>query len=109
MVLEIAYAGLSKVLPSKYWLRLVFTVIGIVILRTVSQGRKTTRERNLHARIILVTVAWPVLSTSFSNLPWDPAKPGRFHAARFNPSPELSSTGGAYNRTVSGTDLFTTH
>lgn len=63
MVLEVAYAVLSDVLPSKYWLRLVFAVVGVVILRTLSQGRKTTRERNLHARVILVTVAWPKLTS----------------------------------------------
>ena len=58
MVLDIAYTTLSKALPPSYWLRLSLTVVGIVILRTLSQGRKTTRERNLHARVILVTVAW---------------------------------------------------
>jgi len=38
-----------------------FAVIGVIVLRTLSQGRKTTRERNLNARVILVTVAWPEL------------------------------------------------
>ncbi|KAF9646190.1 hypothetical protein BDM02DRAFT_3073607, partial [Thelephora ganbajun] len=55
MVLDIAYAALSKMLPSKYWLRFGFAVAGVIILRTLSQGRKTTRERNLNARVILVT------------------------------------------------------
>ena len=63
MVLELAYAILSKALPSKYWLGLVFATVGAVILRTLSQGRKTTRERNLNARVILVTVAWQLPST----------------------------------------------
>ena len=57
MVLDIAYTVLPKVLPSKYWLRLGVAVVGVLIVRTLSQGRKTTRERNLHARVILVTVA----------------------------------------------------
>ena len=66
MVLELAYAAISKALPSKYWLRLIFAVVCVIILRTLSQGRKTTRERNLNARVILVTVAWlELLSTSF--------------------------------------------
>lgn len=63
MVLDLAYTVLSKVLPSKYWLKLGLAVITIVVLRTLSQGRKTTRERNLHARVILVTVGWPTLTS----------------------------------------------
>jgi len=71
MVLELVYAVLSEVLPSKYWLRLIFAAVGAVILRTLSQGRKTTRERNLNARVILVTVAWPELPlTSFQRFTW---------------------------------------
>lgn len=61
MVLELAYAVLSKALPSKYWLRFGLAVLGVILLRTFSQGRKTARERNLNARVILVTVAWPEL------------------------------------------------
>ena len=109
MVLELAYAGLSKALPSKYWLRLGLAAVVIVLLRTLSQGRKTTRERNLNARVILVTVAWPALpSTSFQRFTLGFFGPGRFHAAGFDPTSGAGSTRGAYNRAGSGTHFVTT-
>lgn len=64
MVLELAFAVLSKAFPSKYWLGFGFAVVGIILVRTLSQGRKTTRERNLNARVILVTVAWSELPST---------------------------------------------
>jgi len=52
---------LSAVLPSKYWF-LAFVGIAIIyILHKIAQGRKTTRERDLHARVILVTGAFTSL------------------------------------------------
>ena len=109
MVLELAYAVLSKVFPSEHWLGLGFVVIGAILLRTFSQGRKTTRERNLNARVILVTVAWPeLLLTSFRDLPWDCAELGWLYARRFDSASGIGPTRGAYNRTVPGTDFITT-
>ena len=108
MVLELAYAALSRALPSDYWLRLVFAVVGAVILRTLSQGRKTTRERNLNARVILVTVAWPELPSTFQTFTVKFVGPGWLHTARANSTSGVGETRSAYNRTVSGTNLVTT-
>ena len=57
MVLKILYAVGSTVLPSDYYTHLVVAVIGIVTVYTFAQGRKTSRERILHGRTILLTVA----------------------------------------------------
>ena len=108
MVLELAYAALSSALPSEYWLRLVFAGVGAIILRTLSQGRKTTRERNLNARVILVTVAWPELPSTFQTFTVEFAGSGWFHTARVNSASRIGQTRSAYNRTVSGTNLVAT-
>ena len=57
MVLEVAYAAVSAVLPSKYWLPTIAGIALVFLIRAFAQGRKTTRERDLHARVVLVTVA----------------------------------------------------
>jgi uncharacterized membrane protein len=57
MVLNIAYTALSAVLPSKYWFLTFVAIVIVFVIRTFAQGRKTTRERELHARVVLVTVA----------------------------------------------------
>ena len=44
-------------LPPRHWLRFGFAAVGATAPRTFSQGCKTTRERNLNARAILITVA----------------------------------------------------
>ncbi|KDQ56346.1 hypothetical protein JAAARDRAFT_132798 [Jaapia argillacea MUCL 33604] len=55
MVLEIAASIFSTILPSKYYIHAALSVLVIVVVRAFAQGRSTNRERDLHARVILVT------------------------------------------------------
>jgi len=55
MVPEILYAVGTTILPSKYYT--LHPLPGIVTIYTFAQGRKTNRERDLHGRTILITVA----------------------------------------------------
>jgi hypothetical protein len=58
MVLKIMYAVGTTILPSEYYTYLALAVVGIVTVYTFAQGRKTSRERVLHGRTILITVAF---------------------------------------------------
>jgi hypothetical protein len=58
MVLEVAAATANKLLPTRYWLPAGGTLIGLLLLHTLAQGRRTTRERNLHGRVVLLTGAF---------------------------------------------------
>ncbi|KAF9486459.1 hypothetical protein BDN70DRAFT_793802 [Pholiota conissans] len=55
MVLRIAEAFASRFFPTHYLIHIGVSVFSLLVLRALSQGRKTDRERDLHARIILVT------------------------------------------------------
>ena len=57
MVLKILYAVGTTILPSQYYTHVVVAVVGIITVYTFAQGRKTSRERDLHGRTILITVA----------------------------------------------------
>lgn len=57
MVLKAAHALLNAVLPPKYYTHALIAVAVLVSVYTYAQGRKTNRERDLHARTILITVA----------------------------------------------------
>ena len=56
MVLKILYAVGTTILPSEYYTHIALAVVGIVTVHTFAQGRKTSRERVLHGRTILITV-----------------------------------------------------
>ena len=56
-MLKILYAVGTTILPSDYYTHLALAVVGIVTVYTFAQGRKTSRERVLHGRTILITVA----------------------------------------------------
>ena len=56
-MLKILYAVGTTILPSEYYTYAVVAVIGIVTIYTFAQGRKTSRERDLHGRTILITAA----------------------------------------------------
>jgi hypothetical protein len=56
-VLKILYAVGTTILPAEYYTYAVLAVVGIVTIYTFAQGRKTNRERDLHGRTILITVA----------------------------------------------------
>ncbi|KAL0955496.1 hypothetical protein HGRIS_001735 [Hohenbuehelia grisea] len=55
MVLGILQAAATKYFPTQYWTHILIGFITIAVVHAFSQGRKTNRERALHARTILVT------------------------------------------------------
>ncbi|KAF9465184.1 hypothetical protein BDZ94DRAFT_1189745 [Collybia nuda] len=55
MVLSIAWAAFTKFFPTEYAVHIVAAIGTVLVFRAFSQGRKTNRERDLHARVILVT------------------------------------------------------
>jgi NAD(P)-dependent dehydrogenase (short-subunit alcohol dehydrogenase family) len=57
MVLQILYTVGTAILPSEYYTHLAVAVVGIVTVYAFAQGRKTSRERDLHGRTILITAA----------------------------------------------------
>ena len=59
MVLRIAEVVFNALLPRQYWVHIALTVVVLAIVRAFAQGRRTSRERDLHARVILVTVGFP--------------------------------------------------
>jgi hypothetical protein len=56
MVLKIVATTVSAILPSGYYVHVLLAILAIVVTRAFVQGRSTNRERDLHARVILVTV-----------------------------------------------------
>jgi len=69
MVLGIAEALASSFFPTNYVVHIGIGILTILILRAFSQGRKTNRERDLHARTILLTGAFaPLGLTILQNL-----------------------------------------
>ncbi|KAI0343569.1 hypothetical protein BDW22DRAFT_1356026 [Trametopsis cervina] len=69
MVLQAAFTLLSRVVPSGYYYHIAVSLTVVIITYAFAQGRRTNRERDLHARTILVTGAFsPVGLTTLSNL-----------------------------------------
>ena len=62
MVLKAAYALATHVLPTGYYWHTAIGVGSLVVTYAFAQGKTTDRERDLHARTILVTVSPSVLS-----------------------------------------------
>lgn len=58
MVLNIAWAAFSTFFPTEYAVHIIVAIGTILVFRAFSQGRKTNRERDLHTRVILVTVSY---------------------------------------------------
>lgn len=56
MVVQVVF-GLVAALPSKYYVHIVLSTLSLVVLYAFSQGRTTSRERDLHARVVILTVA----------------------------------------------------
>jgi hypothetical protein len=56
MVLKMVYAAGQAILPTQYIVHITLAIAFLVVVRAFAQGRTTTRERDLHARVILVTV-----------------------------------------------------
>ncbi|KAI0645008.1 hypothetical protein C8Q79DRAFT_893085, partial [Trametes meyenii] len=55
MVLQFVYTAVSTVIPPKYWPHAIVGATVLVVLYAYAQGRQTTRERDLHGRIVLLT------------------------------------------------------
>ncbi|KAJ3511350.1 hypothetical protein NLJ89_g4147 [Agrocybe chaxingu] len=55
MVLGILQAVVSNYFPTQYALHIAGGIVVALFIRAFSQGRRTNRERDLHARTILVT------------------------------------------------------
>ncbi|KAK7054803.1 hypothetical protein VNI00_003266 [Paramarasmius palmivorus] len=55
MVLHVLASVTTKYFPTQYTVHIVVAVASIYALYAFSQGRKTNRERDLHARVILIT------------------------------------------------------
>jgi len=68
MVLRILEVFFTSYFPTQYAVHIAVGILTIYVLRTFAQGRKTNRERDLHARVVLVTVSQGSLIIShFSN------------------------------------------
>ena len=59
MVLRIVEAFASKYFPTQYLVHIAIGIVTLLVLRAFSQGRTTNRERDLHARTIMLTVRSP--------------------------------------------------
>ncbi|KIK93917.1 hypothetical protein PAXRUDRAFT_485761 [Paxillus rubicundulus Ve08.2h10] len=69
MVLKMLGVVVNTLLPSKYYVHAVVSLIAIVVVHAFSQGRATNRERDMHARVVLVTGAFtPLGLTLVQNL-----------------------------------------
>ncbi|KAI0688989.1 hypothetical protein BC835DRAFT_1418884 [Cytidiella melzeri] len=69
MVLQAAYTLVSDAIPPEYYWHVAISAIVIVVTHAFAQGRTTNRERDLHARTILVTGSFtPLGLTVISNL-----------------------------------------
>ncbi|KAI0629657.1 hypothetical protein C8Q77DRAFT_1015410, partial [Trametes polyzona] len=55
MVLQLVYGAVTTILPPKYWPHALVTGTILLVFYAYAQGRPTTRERDLHARTILLT------------------------------------------------------
>ncbi|KAG9312278.1 hypothetical protein JVU11DRAFT_7583 [Chiua virens] len=69
MVLKILGAVANNLLPSSYYVHVFISVLAIVVVHAFAQGRTTNRERDMHARVVLVTGAFtPLGLTLVQNL-----------------------------------------
>lgn len=55
MVLQVLTTTVQSILPSNYYIHTFIAILTIGIIRAFAQGKKTNRERDLHARVVLVT------------------------------------------------------
>ena len=57
MVLQVLYTAATTVLPFNYWPHAAVAVAVLLVIYAYAQGRSTIRERDLHARVIILTVS----------------------------------------------------
>lgn len=96
MVLKIA-AVLYSFFPTQYLPHTFICIVAILVVRAFSQGRVTNRERDLHARVILVTVSCVHLKVSY----WCLFLIGWLYASRTHSPAVLGSTWSPYHCTDS--------
>ncbi|KAG2046054.1 hypothetical protein BDR06DRAFT_923103 [Suillus hirtellus] len=69
MVLKVLTAAVNAVLPSKYYVHAFISILVIVVVRAFARGRTTNRERDMHARVVLLTGGFtPLGLTLMQNL-----------------------------------------
>lgn len=69
MVLKMLGAAVNTLLPPKYYVHACLSVLLIVVVHALAQGRRTNRERDMHARVVLVTGGFtPLGLTLLQNL-----------------------------------------
>lgn len=56
MVLKILGVVANSLLSSSHYVHVIISILAIVIVHAFAQGRTTNRERDMHARVVLVTV-----------------------------------------------------
>ncbi|KAH7912711.1 hypothetical protein BJ138DRAFT_1060539 [Hygrophoropsis aurantiaca] len=55
MVLKVLAAAVSAWLPSNYYVHILVAIGAVVVVHAFAQGRTTSRERDMHARVVLIT------------------------------------------------------
>ncbi|KAH7929511.1 hypothetical protein BV22DRAFT_1043814 [Leucogyrophana mollusca] len=55
MVLKVLAAAVSAWLPSNYYVHVLVAIGAVVVVHAFAQGRTTSRERDMHARVVLIT------------------------------------------------------
>lgn len=85
MVLKILNAAFSAYFPTQYAVHITIGIVTVLALRAFSQGRKSNRDRDLHARKIIVTVCFLLsLVNCLSSHIDDHCQTGGVHANRAN-------------------------
>ncbi|KAL1752282.1 hypothetical protein FB107DRAFT_293259 [Schizophyllum commune] len=61
MVVHILGTAYETLFPKQYLYHICGGLLALYVIRTLSQGRKTTRDRDLHGRVVLMTGAFTPL------------------------------------------------
>ena len=67
MVVHILGTAYETLFPKQYLYHICGGLLALYVIRTLSQGRKTTRDRDLHGRVVLMTVRNAIRSWSDIN------------------------------------------
>ncbi|KAF8588836.1 hypothetical protein K439DRAFT_1405655 [Ramaria rubella] len=87
MPLHILSTIVSEAIPKSYYVPAVLTVLLLAVVRAYSQGRRTNRDRDLHARTVILTGAFTPLGLTLLEFL---AKKGA-HVIALVPTPSLTS------------------
>ncbi|KAI5898938.1 uncharacterized protein SCHCODRAFT_02685061 [Schizophyllum commune H4-8] len=61
MVVHILGTAYETLFPKQYLYHICAAILALYVIRTLSQGRKTSRDRDLHGRVVLMTGAFTPL------------------------------------------------